>query len=106
MISCCTQVTQSIVFFAISSLFSLITSLPFNYYRTFVIEQKHGFNKSTLGLFFIDLLKSVALGAVIGVPVLSLFLHIVKWGGDNFFFYVWLFFFVFQLIMGLCLLIN
>ena len=33
---------------------------PWSLYRTFVIEQRHGFNKQTLGLFFSDMIKSVS----------------------------------------------
>ncbi|MFT3990361.1 MAG: M48 family metallopeptidase [Luteolibacter sp.] len=55
----------------LSSLFlgqSLI-SLPFAVYDTFVIEQKFGFNRSTVGTFIADRLKGLLLGAVIGLPI-------------------------------------
>ena len=39
----------------------MVLGLPFALYGTFVVEQKHGFNKQTLGLFFMDQLKSVSL---------------------------------------------
>ena len=39
----------------------LVLGLPFGLYGTFVVEQKHGFNKQTLGLFLMDQLKSVSL---------------------------------------------
>lgn len=38
----------------------MVLGLPFSLYGTFVVEQKHGFNKQTPGLFFLDILKSVA----------------------------------------------
>ena len=38
----------------------LVLGLPFSLYGTFVVEQKHGFNKQTLGLFCIDTVKSVS----------------------------------------------
>lgn len=31
-----------------------IIGLPFSFYSTFVVEERHGFNKQTLGLFFAD----------------------------------------------------
>ena len=37
----------------------MVLGLPFSLYGTFVVEQKHGFNKQTLGLFFLDIVKSV-----------------------------------------------
>ncbi len=39
----------------------IVLGLPFSLYGTFVVEQKHGFNKQTLGLFFLDILKSVGI---------------------------------------------
>jgi|LauGreDrversion2_2_1035103.scaffolds.fasta_scaffold100331_1 STE24 endopeptidase len=38
----------------------MVTGLPWSLYSTFVIEQRHGFNKQTLGLFFSDMIKSVS----------------------------------------------
>lgn len=61
-----------------------IPSIPFSLYQAFVLEEKHGFNKMTLGLFFTDMLKGWALGAVIGIPFLSAFLWILRWAGDSF----------------------
>ena len=43
---------------------------PFDLYRTFVIEARFGFNKMTLKLYLVDALKSLLLGAVIGLPLL------------------------------------
>lgn len=53
-------------------------------YSTFVIEERHGFNKSTLKLFIIDTLKGWLVGAVIGMPFLAAFLKIIDWAGDSF----------------------
>lgn len=56
-------------------------------YSTFVVEQRHGFNKQTMSLFFTDLVKSIAFGVALGAPILAAFLHIVKWGGQHFYLY-------------------
>ena len=53
-------------------------------YQTFVIEEKHGFNKTTASLFVTDMLKGIALMVVIGGPFLSAFLWVFKWAGDRF----------------------
>ena len=55
---------------AISIVFFLI-SLPFSLYSTFVIEQKYGFNRMTLKLWLVDLLKSILLSILIGGPTLA-----------------------------------
>ncbi|KAF9425358.1 hypothetical protein BGZ94_007594 [Podila epigama] len=93
------EITQSLVFFALFTVISTILSLPASLYSTFVVEERHGFNKQTLKLFFSDLAKGYLLGGAIGMPVLAGFLKIIKVGGDNFYFYIWLFMVVFQLIM-------
>ena len=66
-------------------------SLPLTLYNTFVIEERHGFNKMTLRLFFVDTLKGFLLAGVIGLPVVATVLQIIKWTGYNFYIYVWAF---------------
>ena len=64
--------------------FSTIPSLPLSVYQTFVLEERHGFNKTTPSLFVTDLLKGWAVGFVIGSPFLAAFLYVFKWAGDRF----------------------
>jgi STE24 endopeptidase len=63
---------------------SNLPTLPLGLYQTFVLEEQHGFNKTTLTLYFADMLKGWALGIVIGTPLLSAFLYIFEWAGDRF----------------------
>lgn len=60
----------------------LILSLPFSLYATFVIEEKYGFNKTTLKIFIIDLIKSVLLSIVLGGILLSLILLFFEYAGS------------------------
>ncbi len=53
---------------------STLLGLPFDWYDTFKIEAKYGFNKTTPGVFLADLVKGLVLGGVIGLPVLALLL--------------------------------
>ncbi len=85
------QVYQSLAFVAAYSMISMATNLPFSLYYTFVIEQRHGFNKQTLGLFFSDMLKTILLGALFGAPLISAFIYLIKNTGANFFLYLWAF---------------
>lgn len=73
-------------------------SLPLSIYSTFVIEEKHGFNKMTPSLFVIDLLKGWAVAFVLGAPFLAAFLYIFKWAGDRF--VPWLMAFMYSFISG------
>jgi STE24 endopeptidase len=85
------KITHSLIFIVVFTLMSYLMSLPFSLYYTFIIEERHGFNKMTLGLFFMDTIKGFLIAGVIGLPILALLLQIIKWTGDIFYFYVWIF---------------
>ncbi len=59
------------IFIALFSFISTLLKLPEDIYETFVIEEKFGFNRTTVPLFIKDLLKSLALSAVIGLPMVA-----------------------------------
>ncbi|HPV56222.1 MAG TPA: M48 family metallopeptidase, partial [Tenuifilaceae bacterium] len=66
------RVLQSLVFFGVLWFIGQILSIPFDYYDSFVIEERYGFNKSTRKLFFTDILKSALLTIILGGIILSL----------------------------------
>jgi STE24 endopeptidase len=63
--------------------------LPLSLYQTFVIEQRFGFNKMTLRLWLLDLLKSVLIGAIIGLPIAALILWMMGAAGDWWWLWAW-----------------
>lgn len=65
-------ILQTLAFLGIFSLLSMLTSLPFDYYGTFVIEEKYGFNKTTHKTFFVDILKNILVAAVLGGGLVAL----------------------------------
>lgn len=85
------EIKQSITFVIFTTLFSTVTSLPWSLYSTFVLEEKHGFNKQTVGFFFKDIVKKLVVSMVIALPVTSALIGIIKWGGEYFFIYAWVF---------------
>ncbi|CEG66514.1 hypothetical protein RMATCC62417_03079 [Rhizopus microsporus] len=91
------EILHSIVFLIIFTIFSTVTTTPFNYYSTFVVEQKHGFNKQTVRLFFVDIIKMQFVMAALMFPFISAFLWIIKATGEKFYFYVWVIAIIFQL---------
>ncbi|KAI0232186.1 CAAX prenyl protease [Lamellibrachia satsuma] len=93
------EITQSLVFIVGEVLFSTVMSLPWTLYSTFVIEERHGFNKQTLGFFFKDKVKKLAVALAIALPVVALLIYIIKIGGDHFYIYAWLFMFVISLLL-------
>lgn len=79
----------TLVFLAIIFLCSLIISLPFSYYDTFVIEDKYGFNKSTKKVFWVDTLKSLLLGCILGGIIISIITWFFQNLGDHAWLYAW-----------------
>ena len=73
--------------------------LPLSAYSTFVIEKKFGFNKTTVKLFIVDLIKGAALTLIIGAPLLWVILWIMEISGPLWWLYVWAVWFSFGLIM-------
>ncbi len=66
-----------------------LLDVPFELYRTFVIEERFGFNKMTLVLFFVDLVKSLLLGAVLLLPLVAVILWLIETLGPGWWTYAW-----------------
>jgi STE24 endopeptidase len=71
------------------ALVSGLLDLPFELWRTFHIEQRFGFNRSTLRLFVVDQLKGLLVGAVIGLPLAALVLWIMAATGRWWWLWAW-----------------
>jgi STE24 endopeptidase len=67
-----------------------LLDLPFGLYRTFVIEQRFGFNKMTPAMYFLDLAKATLLSLVFGLPLAAVVLWLMATAGDYWWFYAWL----------------
>jgi len=81
----------TLIFFGVIMLGSDILTTPLSYYKTFVIEEKYGFNKSTKTLFFIDKIKGWFLMILLGGGVLALIVWFYQQTGKNFWIYTWVF---------------
>ena len=78
---------------------SALVDLPFDYYRTFVVDQRFGFNKMTPGMFFTDMVKHGIVGLLIGAPILFVALWLMQGAGDFWWLYLWVVWSLFNLIM-------
>ena len=67
----------------------LVLELPISVYRTFVIEQRFGFNKMTPGLFVKDLVKGMLLAVVLGGPLIAAILWLMEHLGPYWWLYAW-----------------
>lgn len=76
-----------------------LIDLPFSVYQTFVVEQRFGFNRITPRLWMLDLIKSTAMGALIGLPLASLALWMMGATGDLWWLWTWCVWTVFNLLM-------
>ena len=83
-------IAHGLAFIAGLAVLSSLLDLPFSLWRTFVIEERFGFNKMTLRLFLIDLAKGALLGAAIGLPLLAAVLWLMAKMGEAWWLYVWL----------------
>lgn len=84
------ELARGVLFFAYLGLLMAVIDIPFDLYRTFVIEEKFGFNKMTTGLFVKDFIVSLVVSAVLGLPFLALLLWLMGAAGDNWWLYAWL----------------
>jgi len=91
-------ILQGLLFFGIFGLINLIISIPFDLYYIFVIENKYGFNTMTPKIFLLDLIKSIILSIILGTPILSLLLYIIK-SDPNFWWKFALVIIIFEIIM-------
>ena len=82
------EILLALVFFGVIVLASDILTLPFQWYSTFVIEARYGFNKTTVRTFILDKLKGYLLGAVLGGLLLAALIYLVQILGPSF----WLWF--------------
>lgn len=85
------EYTVSIVFMTVMNVIGIAKDMPFKLYGTFVLEEKHGFNKQTIEFFFKDQLKGILVGQVLTLPITVAIIYIVSNGGDYFFVWLWLF---------------
>ncbi len=66
-----------------------LLDLPWTLYQNFVIEQRFGFNKMTLGLWLADLFKSSLVGVAIGIPVAAVILWVMGATGSWWWLWAW-----------------
>jgi len=82
-------ILMALLFFGILGIVSNFLSLPFDVYHVFVLEEKFGFNRTTVKTFIFDRLKGLALSIIIGGGLLSLIIFIYESTGNYFWVIVW-----------------
>ena len=80
-------------------LISALIDIPFEYYKTFSVDEKFGFNKMTRAMFFSDLVKHSIVGLALGAPILFAALWLMQGAGQYWWFYLWVVWSVFNIVM-------
>lgn len=89
----------SLAFFGVIYVTNDLLGLPFDYYQTFVIEDKFEFNKSTKVLFFTDKIKSILLTIVVGGLLLGAIVYLYQLSPEYFWFGAWVLISLFTVLM-------
>lgn len=98
------SLTSNVLYVGVGFILSLMVlgtliDLPFSLYRTFILEQKFGFNKTTIATLIGDMVKGFVLMLVIGLPLLYAVLYLMNEMGVYWWLYVWLVLIGFSLLM-------
>jgi STE24 endopeptidase len=91
--------SAGLIFFAVIGLGEMLVGLPFDYYHSFVIEERYGFNTKTIKIWISDLVKGLLVMIVLGGFLLSVLLLMLKYFGGNWWIWAWAVFLCFQLLM-------
>lgn len=94
-------IQQEILLIVTFTVISSVLDLPFSLYRTFVLEERFGFNKMTFGLWIKDLAKSSVIGAIIGIPLLALVLWLMGAMGSQWWLWTWVVWMGFNMLLML-----
>lgn len=94
-------IVVALIFFGIIMIASDIISTPFGYYKTFVIEERFGFNKTTKRTFITDKLKSLLMMVVIGGGILALIVWFYQTTQEHFWLYTWAVIIAFTIVMNM-----
>jgi STE24 endopeptidase len=82
-------IVTGLAFFAALGLLGSVFELPFDLFATFRVEQRHGFNRQTLGGFARDRLKGLLLAVALGGPVLAAILRVMQTMGSSWWIWAW-----------------
>ncbi len=82
-------IARGVLLIALVAVLLTLLDIPFDLYRTFVIEERFGFNKMTPGLFFMDLVKSLLVGAALVLPLVGVILWLIEALGSSWWIYAW-----------------
>ena len=84
------SIIQSCIFFMIFHLLTTFLGMPFSYYSTFFIEEKYGFNKTTLKTFIVDKIKGLFISSLFIIVLTSLAVVSIEYFSTGFWIWLWI----------------
>ena len=84
------SIIQSCIFFMIFHLLTTFLGMPFSYYSTFFIEEKYGFNKTTLKTFIVDKIKGLFISSLFIIVLTSLAIVLIEYFSTGFWIWLWI----------------
>ena len=93
------EIARGLTLIALLAILTTAVELPLGLYRTFRVEERFGFNKTTLALYWLDLAKTAVLAALFGLPLAACVLWLMEVAGTYWWLYAWIVWVVFNLFM-------
>ena len=93
------EIARGLALIALLAILTTLVELPLGLYRTFRIEERFGFNRMTMKLYWIDFAKSAALAVAFGLPLAACVLWLMQAAGEYWWLYAWGVWVVFNLVM-------
>lgn len=94
-------ITITLIFFGILMIGSTIINIPFSLYKTFVIEERFGFNKMSKKTFFLDKFKGLLMSTILGGGILALITWFHEFTGVYFWIYTWGLITIFSIVVNM-----
>lgn len=95
-----TGLPRQVTVIAAIALIGMLAGTPFDAWRTFRIEARFGFNRMTPSVFVLDLLKGLAIGGILLLPVVALVLWLMPRAGDRWWLWAWAAWAAFSIVLG------
>jgi STE24 endopeptidase len=93
------SVLRDVLLLCSVAIIGAVIALPFSWWRTFRIEERFGFNRTTLWTWLADLAKGLAVAAVLGLPLAFVVLWLMRGAGAYWWLFVWFAWMAFQLLV-------
>ncbi len=94
-------IVQALIFMGIIAIINGLISMPFSVYSTFSVEERYGFNKTSVKTYIFDTIKSALLTGILGGGILAFIVWQFSIFGSNFWLIAWLAVAVLSLIMSI-----